>query len=123
MYTILMDVLCVDGNAAILPGEGANIELVIECVVALILLDLFGKVIVEGVKATCFPAAPGQPPLCSLQVQATGIAEFVDVADDTLEARLESDTGCALAELFRAVVINTVRVSRCERVVESASAA
>lgn len=112
MYVISMDILCLDGYLSVLPGQDAHIELVIECMVALILLDFFGVVVVDSVKASCFPAAPSRPPICSLQVQATCPAGAITVPAKSLENKLEGAIGCALTELFHTVVINTITVQR-----------
>jgi hypothetical protein len=112
-----MDVLCLDGYSEALPGDGEHTELVIEDLVALILLDLFDAVVVDGVEVTCLPKTQNRQSLCSLQVRAvcpTEAASTPAESLETLEARLENALCCSLIELFSTVLINTVSV-RYER--------
>lgn len=113
MYKILMDVLCLEGYSEILPGDAENTELVIEDLVALILLDIFGLVVVDGVRATCSPATATQQPCCTLEVQATCSTETPHtptVSLALLAAKLENALCCALIELFSTVLINKLIV-------------
>lgn len=113
MYKIIMDVLCLEGYSEVLPGDVENTELVIEDLVALLLLDLFGVVAVDGVNVTCSPATPNQQASCWLRVRAscaTEEAKAPDVSLDILEARLENAVGCALIELFNTVLMNKLIV-------------
>nr|HEU5380147.1 hypothetical protein [Ktedonobacteraceae bacterium] len=121
MYRIIMDVLCLEGYSEVLPGNVENTELVIEDLVALILLDLFGVVAVDGVNVTCSPATANQQASCWLRVQASCATEETTMPEaslEMLEARLENSIGCALIELFGTVLINKLIV-RYERVTVS----
>lgn len=120
-----MDVLCLDGYSEMLPGNVENTELVIEDLVALILLDLFDVVVIEGVNVTCLPATCTRQTLCSLQVQAICLTEMINApvhSPERLEVRLENAVCCALIELFSAVSMRAVRV-RYERNIASHFAA
>ena len=117
MYRITMDVLCLEGYSEVLPNNVENTELVIEDLVALILLDFFDFVVVDGVKVTCLPATRTRQTLCSLQVQAACPTEAARVSGDSLEAleaRLENVICCALIELFSTVSMKKISV-RYER--------
>lgn len=113
MYRILMDVLCLEGYSEILPGDTENTELVIEDLVALLLLDIFGAVVVDGVSVTCSPASELHQSGYIFQIQAacsvdTTSAPTIPLA--LLAARLEDALCCALIELFSTVLINKLLV-------------
>lgn len=113
MYRILMDVFCLEGYSEILPEEGENTELVIEDLVALILLDIFGTVVVDGVSVTCSPASATQQACCALQVQAVCAAETASISEVSLAllaARLENALCCTLIELFSTILVNKLLV-------------
>ena len=113
MYRILMDVLCLDGYSEVLPGNAENTELVIEDLVALILLDIFGMVVVDGVQVVSSPASATQQAYYTLQVQAACSAEEMGAPATSLallEARLENALCCALIELFSTVLVNKLTV-------------
>ena len=113
MYRILMDVLCLDGYSEVLPGNAENTELVIEDLVALILLDIFGMVVVDGVQVVSSPASATQQAYYTLQVQAACSAEEIGAPAASLvllEARLENALCCALIELFSTVLVNKLTV-------------
>ncbi len=115
MYSIRMDVLCLEGYSEVLPGNAENTALVIEDLVARILLDIFGMVVVDGVQITLFPASATQQAYYILQVQATCSSEEVNMSASTaslalLEATLENAICCALIELFSAVLVNKLIV-------------
>lgn len=125
MYKILMDVLCLEGYSEVLPGDIENTELVIEDLVALILLDIFGMVVVDGVHVACSPTREMQQSGCTLQIQATCSTETTSTPVTSLAllaARLEDTLCCALIELFSAVFINKLIV-RYERHAASDAAA
>ncbi len=108
-----MDVLCLEGYSEVLPGNAENTELVIEDLVALILLDIFGTVVVDGVNVTCSPASATQQACCTLQVQAACSVEATSVPKVSLalmEAKLENALCCALIELFSTVLMNKLIV-------------
>ena len=111
-----MDVLCLDGYSEVLPGNAENTELVIEDLVALILLDIFGMVVVDGVQVVSSPASATQQAYYTLQVQAACSAEEMGAPATSLallEARLENALCCALIELFSTVLVNKLTV-RCQ---------
>jgi hypothetical protein len=113
MYKILMDVLCLEGYSEVLPGDAENTELVIEDLVALILLDIFGTVVVDGVRVICSPASATQQACCTLQVQAacaTEMRSMPEVSLALLAAKLENALCCALIELFSTVLVNKLLV-------------
>ncbi len=113
MYKIMMDVLCLGGYSEILPDDVENTELVVEDLVALILLDLFGMVAVDGVNVTYFPADSKQQSSCTLQVHAACSIEGTSALEaslETLEARLENAICCSLIELFNTVLMNRLVV-------------
>lgn len=108
-----MDVLCLDDYSEMLPGDVENSELLIENLVALILLDLFDVVVIDGVNVTCLPMTRTRQTLCVLQVRAVCSIETVNSpvnAPERLEARLENAVCCALIELFSTVSMKAVRV-------------
>ena len=108
-----MDVLCLDGYSEVLPGNAENTELVIEDLVALILLDIFGMVVVDGVQVVSSPASATQQAYYTLQVQAACSAEEIGAPAASLvllEARLENALCCALIELFSTVLVNKLTV-------------
>lgn len=108
-----MDVLCLDGYSEVLPGNAENTELVIEDLVALILLDIFGMVVVDGVQVVSSPASATQQAYYTLQVQAACSAEEMGAPATSLallEARLENALCCALIELFSTVLVNKLTV-------------
>lgn len=113
MYRIRMDVFCLEGYSEVLPGDAENTELVIEDLVALILLDIFGMVIVDGVQVTSSPASAARQAYYVLQVEAVcsseeAISPTASLA--LLEARLENAICCALIELFSTVLVNKLTV-------------
>lgn len=113
MYEICMDVLCLEGYSEMLPGNAENTELVIEDLVALILLDVFGMVMVDGVRATSSPASGTQQAYYVLQVEAACSSEESILPTTSLallEARLEDAICCALIELFSTVLVNKLTV-------------
>src|SRR5258708_7716119 len=92
MYKIIIGVLCLGGYSEILPDDVENTELVVEDLVALILLDLFGMVAVDGVHVTYAPADSTQQSFCTLQVRAACSTEETStpaVSLEMLEAKLE----------------------------------
>jgi hypothetical protein len=124
MYRITMDVLCLDGYSEVLPNDGENTELVVEDLVSLILLDIFGIVTVEGVKATYTLATERHQSYCVLQIRVTSPIEAIEFSQDMpegVEARVEDAISCALIELFNTVLINRLVVSREEQRVASYS--
>lgn len=114
MYRIRMDVFCLEGYSEVLPGNAENTELVIEDLVALILLDIFGMVIVDGVRVTSSPASAARQAYYALQVEAACSSEdaiSLTASQALLEARLENAICCALIELFSTVLVNKLTVS------------
>lgn len=113
MYNISMDLHCLEGYSEILPEDAEHTELVIEDLVALILLDIFGTVVVDEVRVACLPTTPGRQACCELHVQATCAteeAEAMAITPALLEARLENAICCALIELFSTVLVNRLVV-------------
>ncbi len=113
MYQVLMNVLCLGGYSEVLPGDVENTELIIEDLVALILLDIFGTVVIDGVKVTYLPFTTSRSSLCRLQVHAVCATEAVQLQTktlDTLEAIIENHICCALIELFSTVLVGRVAV-------------
>ncbi len=125
MYRIRMDVLCLEGYSEVLPGNAENTELVIEDLVALILLDTFGMVIVDGVRVTSSPVSAAQQAYYALQVEAACSSEEPISPTSSLallESRLENAICCALIELFSTVLVNKLTVSHEHSAVLLASA-
>lgn len=111
MYTMLMDVLCLDCYSDLLLNQGANIEMVVESTIGLLLLDFLGGVItIEKVLATCVPATLNQLSEHRLHMRATSSSEGIDMSLDLLTARLDEAICCALLDHFHIVVMNVVDV-------------
>lgn len=111
MQRILMDALCLDCHSDLLLNEGANIETVIEGMLALILLDFFGEgIVIESIKVICTPATTNQPLQHWLLLQATSSNPAHSLSLEMLEARLEEAICCALLDHFHTVVIHAIDV-------------
>lgn len=110
MYSILIDALCLDCYSEQFLIEGANIEALMENIVALVMLDFFGDVTIKGIRAIYVSATPGQSSSYHLIIQAASFNGTIDVPLDTLELRLEEAISCVLLDHFHTVVINAIDV-------------
>lgn len=111
MYRIGMDIQCLDGFSEILPQDVENTECVVEDIVSLVLLDMFGMVIVDGVTIAYVPATGTKPSHCSIQVDAAcPLSAFAKGSRsiETIELAVEDAISCVLIQLFGAVVVNQV---------------
>ncbi len=110
MYRILMDVCCWQDHAETPSHKEVSMELAIENLIALILLDLFEVIVIEGLRVVCLPATLFRPALCSFQMQAACSEILVALSADSLESKLEDILSCALLERFSTVMIDTISV-------------
>ena len=111
MYRIGMDIQCLDGFSEILPQDVENTECVVEDIVSLVLLDMFGMVIIDGVTITYVPVSSTKPSHCSIQVDAVcPLSAFAKGPRslETIELAVEDAISCVLIQLFGAVVINQI---------------
>jgi hypothetical protein len=110
MFRIFMDVCCLNNDSQPLPGQGEQVERVMETLVFPVLLGLFEAAEIEGIRVRCQLAASSQPALCSFQMWAGSSMESLNQSVDSLEVQLEELISCALLQHFSLVMVNTVSV-------------
>jgi hypothetical protein len=106
-----MDALCLECHSELLLSEGVNIEAALESILALLLLDFFGDVVIDGVKVIYASTSPNQSAQFWLYIQATSSNGTIEMPIALLEVKLEEAISCALLEHFHIVVINAINVS------------
>ncbi|HEY1353853.1 MAG TPA: hypothetical protein VGF67_29945 [Ktedonobacteraceae bacterium] len=110
MFRIFLDVCCLNNDSQPLPGQGEQMERVIETLVFPVLADLFEAALIEGIRVRTQPAAATQPALCSFQMWAGSPLESLSQSIDRLEVQLEELISCTLLQHFSLVMVNTVSV-------------
>ncbi len=114
MYTIEIDIRCIDSFFEVPLDDPENAELTIEDLVSCALVDLFEAIIVGRVIISVFPGSRMDVQICSISivVQRPG-GPFLLIPEEleNMEFAVEDTISCIFLELFETVIVDRVTIS------------